>query len=153
MKASELIRAMSDRLSHDQQQVSRLSQQLSELSSAYNRYLDLQREVEAHVRSIEKLTALLAGLWPEYPPESMEDLRQEEKAQELRKELELWEAVQQYLRFAPSEARVRDIVEFLELVDMPSSRQAVEAAINAHPKTFAVKKRRRDKFVSLKHRF
>ena len=67
----------------------------------------------------------------------------------LRHELELWEIIEEYLQFVP-EARVREILEFLEHIELSTSRQAVEAAIKSRPKKFTIRKRKGENIVSLK---
>jgi hypothetical protein len=64
-------------------------------------------------------------------------------------DLELWEAVQQYLRFV-EEAQVGEILAFLTWAEIKTSRQAIDAVVSRHKKVFQIKKRGREKFVSLK---
>ena len=150
MRATEFLRQMEHRLKHDEGELLRLGKQLADLSSSYHKYLDTQRQMEEHDRSIEKLTAVIGTqiMFP-HEPESPEEVDEISNVESLRRDLELWEAIEQYLRFVP-EAKIRDITRFLDLVDIGSTRQAVEAAINSRPKVFSVRKRKREKFVSLK---
>jgi len=145
MRAEALIQAIENRIKHDDQEAKRIVGAMAELSATYNRYLDLQNQLSAHERSSEKLKALLGP-----GPIPLGD--QDSEAEELRSELELWEAVEQFLRFVP-EARLREIVEFLEATGIKTSRQAIEACLRAHPKVFAVRVKRRVKFVSLKQKY
>lgn len=145
MRAEALIQAIESRIRHDDQEAKRIVGEIAELSDTYNRYLDLQSQLSAHERSSEKLKALL-GTGPIPLGE------QDRETEELRSELELWEAVEQFLRFVP-EARLREIVEFLEATGIKTSRQAIEACLRAHPKVFAVRVKKRVKFISLRQKF
>ncbi len=155
MRATALITAMEQRLCHDEQVREKLEEELKSLSSGYHKYLDVLGQLKAHDRSIERLKAIVGiGAAPapaiQYMgPETPEDADEEAANKKLRRNLELWEAVEQYLRFVP-EAKVREILDFMELIKIRTSRQAVEAAITAHPKVFRVLKRKQEKFVSLK---
>jgi len=155
VKANVLISAMNNRLQHDREQISQLEKRQADLSSIYNQYLDIQAQIHAHEQSIDKIEGLIApslygtGAYTEAQSES--ELEDQYRAKELRRRLQLWEAIEQYLRFVPDrESRVREILDFLELVEFDCSRQSVEAAIKAHPKVFRVQKRKNEKYISLK---
>jgi hypothetical protein len=152
MNADAIIGAIENRIRHDEQQVKRVTDEMRKLSDPYNRYLDLERDLRTHERSIEKLQGLLGASLLYSIPMGDDDAKNEEKVKELRRELELWEAVEQFLRFVP-EARLREIVEFLEAAGIKTSRQAIEACVQAHPKVFAARIKRRVKFLSLRQRF
>lgn len=155
MRAYALIDAMNSRLEHDQQALERLEHELVALSPGYHKYLDTMEQIRAHERSLEKLQAIIGygaapfGVLLHTQPESPDDVQEEKEGKELRRNLELWEAIEQYLRFIP-EARVKEILEFAEAVKMRASRQSIEAAIKAHPRVFRIQKKKREKFVSLK---
>jgi len=156
MRAASLATAMAGRLSHDQAELTRLESELNSLSSGYHKYLDVLDQIRAHERSIQKLQAVVGyGAAPMgsvlgyVQPECPDDLDAEKEGRRLRRNLELWEAVEQYLRFVP-EAKVKEILEFMEMVKINASRQSVEAAIKAHPKVFRIQKRKGEKFISLK---
>jgi hypothetical protein len=144
MRADALVQAIHNRINHDDQEAKRIVSEMAKLSDAYNRHLDLQNQLSAHERSSEKLKALLGP-----GPIPLGD--QDSEAEELRSELQLW-AVQQFLRFVP-EARLREIVEFLGVTGIKTSRQAIEVGLRAHPKVFSVRVKKRVKFLSLKQRF
>ena len=155
VKTGTLISAMNNRLSHDREQISQLDKRQAELSAAYNQYKDVEAQIRAHEQSIEKITGLVSpwlfGMQYEDQPSTEREMNEEQEAVRLRRSLQLWEAIEQYLRFVPDkESKVRDIVEFLETIEFECSRQAVEAAIKAHPKVFRTQKRKGEKFISLK---
>jgi hypothetical protein len=155
MRADALVTVMLSRMKHDNGELKRLEGQLEALSSGYHKYLDLRSQIEAHEDSINKLRAIVGYGAPPYDvleetePENPEELEYEKASKALRRSLELWEAVEQYLRFVP-EAKIKEILDFLDMVKIVASRQSVEAAIKAHPKVFRVQKRRSEKFISLK---
>jgi hypothetical protein len=158
MRATSLVTAMSSRLTHDEHELDRLEAELGGLSSGYHKYLDVLGQIRAHERSLEKLKAVIGygaapmGVVLGYvQPECPDDLDAEKAGKRLRRSLELWEAVEQYLRFVP-EAKIKDILEFMEMVKVNASRQSVEAAIKAHPKVFRAQKRKGEKFISLRCR-
>lgn len=155
MRSTALASAMYERLKHDEAERDRLERELAELSAGYNKYLDVLTHLKAHERSIDKLKAIIGygatpfGVLLYTSPESPDDVEEEKANRVLRRSLELWEAIEQYLQF-DREARIKDILEFVQFIGMKASRQSVEAAIKAHPKVFRVVKRKREKFVSLK---
>ncbi len=162
MDTNAVTGAVQGRLEHDQRQIERVATEMRKLDAAYNRYLDLERELRLHERSIEKLQVLLAGVYVQqhqgykllaYPKRAEQMLPVLERARKLRGSLELWELIEQVLRFVP-EARLNDLVEFLSVARVrKTSRQAIEACIRAHPKVFSAKISKHVKYVSLKQRF
>jgi hypothetical protein len=72
--------------------------------------------------------------------------------EDLRAELPLWQAVQEYLLIV-HEAKVGEIVSFFSEVGIPNTtRQAIESALKRHAKTFQTVKRGKEKLVSLKRK-
>jgi hypothetical protein len=151
----DTMEAIRNRLVHDAARLEEISKQMGELSRSYNLYVDLLRERESHENSAQKLIGLLGpdqyfnAMTTDETVTIVDKIEEAPGAATLRQELSLWEAVKQFLRFVP-EARIREILEFFKLVGIEATRQAVESSIRAHPKTFRVIKRGREKFVSLK---
>lgn len=125
------------------------------LFEAYQKYTDLEKERKARESSITSLVALLGK-------EGLEELRTRVVSANLlgefdfgvgietrREELSLWEFIAQYLRFV-QEAKVADIEYFLGEQQMQTTRQAIESAVKTHSKIFRVRKRGREKFISLR---
>jgi hypothetical protein len=142
-------------LTVDAARMKEIAAEMGTYADAYNRYLALMRESAEHERSAHGLMALLG-------PEAYVAVMQKDKTENtgyeiditpnpraLRESTPLWEHVRSYLRFVP-QAQIGEIVEFLGWVRIKTSRQAVESAIRTHAKTFQVKPRGREKFVSLK---
>ncbi|HLF88512.1 MAG TPA: hypothetical protein VI451_06185 [Anaerolineales bacterium] len=149
MEPETVLGMMQARLRHDYARAKELEKQMAELSSAYNKYMDLREQLARHTSSVERLRGIMAD--QEQAPPRLHDEEWEtwQEEQNLRNELELWEVAEQYLQCVP-EAKVRDILNFFEKIDLHSSRQAVEAAIKSRPKLFAVRKRKGENIVSLK---
>jgi hypothetical protein len=61
----------------------------------------------------------------------------------------LWHCIQFYLEFA-EKARIGEIMEFLSWMKFPTTRQAVESAIQTHSKVFRVARQGREKYIALK---
>lgn len=154
-RATDIFRSMRDALALDAKRMEEISGELTKLADSYNRYLALKREQETHYKSSRQLAALLG-------PRGFLDAMKSDKSDaigehieiipspaELRESAPLWQHVYQYLRFVP-EAQVNEIVLFLNGLQIYTSRQAVESTIRTHPSLFRVKKRGREKFISLK---
>jgi len=151
MSPETVMEMMRARLAHDVTRRKEVEKEMAQLASAYNRYVDLRNQLAAHIRSAERLKGIMGTMnvrdielsFPTDGPRSGEiDAL-------LRHELELWEIIEEYLQFVP-EARVREILEFLEHIELSTSRQAVEAAIKSRPKKFTIRKRKGENIVSLK---
>ena len=152
MYSGEIYEQILRRLKHDLAQSQEVEKQMAQLAPEYNKYLDLRKRLQDHERSSEKLTAVLSPEVAALATEQVSGTLSEQKKKKLaylRQQLQLWEAVEQFLRFVP-EARVHEILDFLEYAKITASRQAVEAAIKAHPKVFVVRKQRREKYISLR---
>jgi hypothetical protein len=145
MGVGDILVGVKGQLEYDRDKLSDIRNEMDSLRQQYNRYRDLSEQLDKREDSMNKLVALLGpklnaiiGEVPLY-----NQIRQQNP------QLELWEAVEQFLRFK-SEARVNEILEFLKMVGRSTSRQAVEATINVHPKVFTVRKHKREKFISLR---
>ena len=154
-RAVDVVTRIRGALAVDAKRMRELAEEMNKHAEAYNRYVALQRDAKAHEQSAQALTALLGA-------EGFKIARADDKSdsigneidivpspRELRDKAALWEHIEQYLRFVP-EAQVNEILEFLAWMRIETSRQAIESAIRTHPKVFRVKKRGRDKFISLK---
>jgi hypothetical protein len=154
-RAQDMFNRVRDALVVDAKRQRELGADMRKLSEAYNRYLALRREAEAHEESAKALKALLGPSAFTHAMESDEsdaigdELEVSPTVTELRNAAPMWQHVQQYLRFT-SEAQVAEIVSFLDWVGIKTSRQAVEAAIKSHSQYFIVKKKGRESFVSLR---
>jgi hypothetical protein len=132
-----VLQRMQKALEEKSKRVYALNDELIELAPKYDRFLEVNRQMERDQDLIDKLRAVLAS------PHKM-DLDEREKGG-----YKLWELIEVYLRYV-REAQVGNIAHFLEWIGLTSNRQAIESAINTHPETFDIEKRGRDKYISLR---
>jgi hypothetical protein len=148
---ADVERMMHQRLEHECASMQLARKEISELASAYHRYVDLKVQIEQRGKRIQRLMGILGT----DSIESMgsEDVRTETNLQgepkELREELSLWRAIREYLIVA-GEAKVGDVQGFFSGMNYEVSRQAIESALRSHDSVFRVVKRGRDKYISLK---
>jgi len=154
-RAHDVLSRIQGALTVDAARMKEISVEMAKLADAHYRYLALQRESAEHEKSAQGLMALLG-------PKAFVAVMTNDKTEnigyevdispspaELRQAASLWEHVRNYLRFV-SESQVGEIVEFLQWLGIETSRQAVESAIKTHGRVFQIKKRGRERFVSLK---
>lgn len=151
---------MKERVVADSKRLQAIREEMTSLSAAYNRFVDLREEQLAREKRIQRLIAILG-------PEEYADLSKRDPAPDyplascftaapdvLRQELPLWIAMQEYLGYV-AEARIAEIESFFGMfgVEMLTvNRQAIESALKRHPDVFKTKKRKREKFISLRRR-
>jgi hypothetical protein len=154
---SDAAKGMRLRLIHECERIAELRSEMEKLNSAYNRYQDLQNEALRRQKRTQRIAAVLGrdGLGPAFDPKVgnlsiVEAIDTTPSVSELRNELPLWEAMKEYLHHVP-EARIAEMQQFFTAMGLKNAnRQAIESALIQHPKTFAVKKRKREKFILLK---
>jgi len=144
-------RMMQQKLEHECASVQSARKEISELASAYHRYMDLKDQIEDKSKRIQRLMAILGT-------DSIENMGSDEvksetnlqgEPEELRKGLSLWRAIREYLVIA-GETKVGDVQGFFSGMNYEVSRQAIESALRSHLNVFRVVKRGRDKYISLK---
>ncbi|MGO9123530.1 MAG: hypothetical protein ACLP6G_01440 [Terriglobales bacterium] len=142
---------MHQRLEHECASMQSVRKELSELASAYNRYVDLKAQIDSRSKRIQRLMAVLGD-------ESVSNIAKDAVRAEtnlqgdpesLRTDLPLWQAVKEYLTFA-GQTKVGDIQQFFGATNYEVSRQAIESALRSHTSTFRVARKGRDKYISLK---
>jgi hypothetical protein len=157
---NDAIKAMEQRLLHECKAIQNIRTEMEELAPAYNRFLDLQKELATRHKRINRIQAV-------FGPNGIKRIEEKDKSDvvgntlevwpspaQLREDLVLWEAIFEYLSTVP-ESSVIDIQTFLSALGItvknkPISRQAIESAIRTHSDVFRVIKRKGEKFVSLK---
>ena len=145
---SDVVRSMEQRRKHEVERIQAARAEIEKLSPAFNRYVDLRAEIKEAEDRYKRISAVL---YSEAEPRDsvLEDIS--ETLNSLRSKLVLWKAIEEYLSHV-SEAMIEDIQTFLVGVGINSvSRQAIESALRTHTKIFAVRKKGRDKFVSLRN--
>ncbi|MGA8152207.1 MAG: hypothetical protein WB952_14740 [Terriglobales bacterium] len=154
-RAHDVLNRIQGALAVDAARMKEIAAEMAKHADAYYRYQALQRQSAEHEKSAHGLMALLgpkafvAVMTNDQTDSIGEEVDVTPSPTMLRASATLWEHVQNYLRFVP-ESQVNEIVEFLGWVGIETSRQAVESAIKTHGKVFQVKKRGRERFVSLR---
>jgi hypothetical protein len=145
-------RQMRQRLHHDVQRMEAIKGRMEELASGYNEFLDLRQESVARKARIATLYGLIGddvhnvSNWVETA--ARDAVGGSEKT--LRAQLPLWEAMKEYLQYVP-EARIGEMEEFFSHIGYEEgNRQAIESALKRHPKEFHVRKKKREKYLSLR---
>lgn len=151
---------MRDRLHHEVNRVQFVEKRMKDLASAYNEFLDLREEKTRRQQRIERLMALI-GPWDWHSAEADYTEREAQRItgmyatnatelEEWRAHLPLWEAMREYLSFVP-EARIAEMEQFFDHIGFSEgNRQAIESALKRHPATFKARRRKREKYLSLK---
>ena len=146
---------MHSRLWHEEDRIVEINERLKELAKAYNEYRDLQAEVETRQKRIKTLFSLVGALDKNAPEHRGGEHRVAmallaESQTELKEKLPLWQAMREYLRHV-KEARIAEMEAFFQQVEFAEgNRQAMESALKRHPKTFKIRKEKREKYISLK---
>lgn len=147
--------AIKHRLKAACERVQEIRKEQDKLISAHERYLVLQTELRQQGKRIDRLAGLIGPnlfLETELGDKSNvigETVESHTSIHQLRDELALWEALQEYLLYA-EEARIQDIQLFLDSFEIKASREAIESALKRHPETFKSRKRGGTKLISLK---
>jgi hypothetical protein len=158
MRIAHIHIALREQLTEDLTQIEATYEEMNKLRSAYIRYKNLEEQRQRIQSRIQDTLGVLGaakgqildGLTKDEFVSALERAGiAGETVEEIRGELPLWAAIAQILRHAP-ELQIVNIQEFLSGVGIESSRQAVESALATHKDLFIVKKRGREKFVSLK---
>lgn len=157
MKINHDVKSLlQERLVHENKVLISKKKLRKQLTSAYNRYVDVDREIDA---AHHRMSILVGLLGPDAIAEVVktnqrarlgETLEEFPSLTALREKLRLWRAIREYVRVA-GESRIGDIQEFLEWIGIPDfSRQALESALQNHQDSFQVTKKGHERYVALK---
>jgi hypothetical protein len=135
---------------------------MREIAEAYNEFQDL---LEEKARRKERITRLLALIGPwDHREVNFEEsasekaamhavgrtIRNAQELEEFRATLPLWQAMREYLLIT-KEARIGEMEEFFGHVGFAEgNRQAMESALKRHPRVFKTRKRKHEKYISLR---
>jgi hypothetical protein len=150
LRGGHIEEAMRSRLEHEIERMGAINARMKELAMAYNEFLDLREEARTRKERLERLIGLLgqADEQPHLP--RVAQFYSGLTPDELRSKLPLWEAMKEYLSFVP-EARIGEMEEFFAAVGFTEgNRQAMESALKRHASIFKIRKRKREKHISLK---
>ena len=155
MKLTEhpIERQMRQRLHYEAQRTKEIKERMEALASAYNEFLDLRTEHLGRKAHMSLLYGLIGDdsytTNPDWVETAVRDLVSG-NADTMRSQLPLWEAMKEYLQYVP-EARIGEMEEFFSHIGYDEgNRQAMESALKRHPKEFRLRKKKREKYISLK---
>ena len=154
---SDILESMMQRLKHECQWLNRTREEMRELREAYNRFVDLRDEQVKHEQRTERILAILGADLAKEAGEADQDNQIKHvdvpPVEALRDETPLWMMMEEYLRHV-QEARLTEMEDFLQssVRIKEANRFAMESALKRHPEVFKVRKKGREKFVSLKQR-
>jgi len=153
---ADVYMRLQERLLHQCESMRSKRQQIKKLSSAYNKYLDLDEEIKIVHHRISIIVGLLGSDRVAETAKADtttclgEILEQFPPPKDLREKLTLWRAIREYLRVA-GEARIGEILSFLTWIGIEDfTRQALESALQNHEDVFEITKRGNERYVSLK---
>lgn len=153
---ADVYAALQQRLKHACDRVVTIRKRMADLASAYNEFVDLRKQLDEYTEQINNLKGV-------FGPAAYSETLQSDKSEvigytseispsprEMRDTMPLWIALREYLS-AAGESKVGEIEEFLQWLEFPNvRRQSIESALRRHPEVFRVRKRGREKFISLK---
>jgi len=149
--AQDIFIRFQQQLRHECRSIRSARQEMEQLSAAYLRYVELERQLEA---SRHRTTIILGMLGPIHVAESMEgtdtDCLAEFPAPEvLRRKLRLWVAVRECLRMV-GKSKVGDIQKFLNWLGIENAtRQSIESAVKRHDDSFKIEKEGHERYLTL----
>lgn len=157
MKPNEDAKALlQERLLHEDRILRAKKQMRKKLSSAYNQYLDVDRDIDVVHHRMSILVGMLGteGIGETVKMSARTHLEESlegfSSPQELRQKLKLWRAVREYLRVA-GESKISNVQAFLVWIGVQDfTRQALESALQNHQDVFEVTKRGHEKYVGLR---
>jgi hypothetical protein len=143
---------MRSRLRHEYEKMRAAEKRMSDLAGCYNEYIDLRDETAKRRERVLRILALVGFHGAPGDDATLEPaaalLVSSEK--ELRANLPLWEAMQEYLSHV-KEARIAEMESFFDSMGFhEGNRQAMESALKRHPEVFRTRKSKREKYVSLR---
>jgi hypothetical protein len=138
----------------DAEEIRKTGTELKKLRSAYQRYRDLTAHLDSRVERVKIALALLAAKENEDIVEAFEFLDglgiALEAPTHMRDEVPLWKMIREIVRQV-EEIRIVELENVIDSLKIKASRQALESAIDAHKRTFQIRRSGREKFVALKH--
>jgi hypothetical protein len=147
---TDVVDALKQQLAQDGERVLEINKEIAKLRSSYNRFRDLTEEAKTKTARMLTTRTLLGDAISknELTEAFLDELSALGTSEELRAKLNLWEAVVEILRHVP-QAQVGEIHTALDVLNIRTTRQAIESAIATHKHLFRVRKHGREKFISL----
>ena len=152
---ADTFNALQQRMIHACKRVEKIRERMDLLAAPYHEFLDLKEQLEEYTKQIDQLKGVLGPAFYEAMRTDKTDAIGNVSEisptwKEIRESMPLWVALRVYLS-AAGEARVGEAEEFLNFLKFPNvRRQSIESALSRHKNVFRVRKRGREKFISLK---
>jgi len=149
----DIVDGLEKQVAADASEIRKTGMELRKLRAAYLRYRDLTENLESRIERVKIVLGLLAEQkkWNvEEAVPFLDELGIEiETPADIRDETSLWKLIREVVRQV-EELRIVELENVMRELKVKASRQALEAAIDAHQRTFQVRRSGREKFVSLK---
>jgi hypothetical protein len=150
----DIVDGLGKQLMGDAEEIRKTGAELGKLRAAYQRYRDLTAHLDSRVERVKVGLGLLAEQEKWNIGEAftlLDDLGIELEAPlDIRGEMPLWKMVREVIR-QTEELRIVELESVMNGLKIKASRQALESAIDAHKRTFKIRRSGREKFVALKH--
>ena len=154
MRLTHITLALKRELAEDSTRLESTYGELDKLRERYERYRRYTEDAKKQEERIRETIAILGQ--DNIAQEEITDAAANEafmttRISDLRKQLQTWRAVYRVLNALDQpEAQVADIQTILGWLEIPASRQSIEAAVKTHPETFQVRKEGRKRFIGIK---
>ena len=152
---TDVRNTLQQRLVHACNQIQTIRGRMAQLASAYNEFIDLRKQLDAHTEQVNNLKGIFGPGYVDAMYADKTDIVGETSEitpswKEMRDGMPLWIALREYLG-AAGEAKVGEAEEFLTWVEFPNvRRQSIESALRRHPETFVIRKSGKEKYISLR---
>jgi hypothetical protein len=159
---TDAIEALQQELKSRCERAEVIREEKKQYAAAYLRYVTLEKEQKENTKELEELAGIMGSdlvvrTQNENTASPIMDVIEDRMSMNdmanswrLRTELPLWKAIKWYVGHA-GETRINDILAFLEALEFGgANRNSVESALRVHPDDFSVRKRKNEKYVSLK---
>jgi len=149
---AHVISAIVARLAYEAEREQEIRDEMDKIAKHYNWYCDLMKQQAESGARLKRIGRLLKGSAGVVDPDALPEhaLRKLEDIKKTEPDLPLWEAMVEYLSHV-KEATIEDVQEFFAWMPFKeTSRQAIESAIKRHGDVFRIKKRGKDRLISLK---
>jgi len=150
----DIIDGLAKQAQADAKEIRTTGAELKELRSAYQRYRDLTAHLDSRAERIRIVLGLMADQedWNIGEAFTFQDGLGVplENPTDIREEMPLWKMIREVVRQV-EELRIVELEDVMRALKVKTPRQAIEAAIDAHKRTFQIRRSGREKFVALKH--
>lgn len=159
---TDAIESLQQQLKSRCERAEAIREEKKQYAAAYLRHVALEKEQKENTKELEELAGIMGSdlvvrTQNENTTSPIMDVVEDRMSMNdmanswrFRTELPLWKAIKWYVGHA-GEARINDILAFLEALEFEgANRNSVESALRVHLDDFSVKKRKNEKYISLK---